>query len=54
MSTRLKQISLAVLLIVAYVSIGICGETGKMVYTLIGNFAVGWLVMDVAKAIIKD
>ena len=54
MSTRLKQILLAVLLIVAYVSIGQLGETGKMVYTLLGNFAVGWLVMDIAKAIIKD
>jgi len=54
MNTRIQRLVLAVLLIIGYVAIGYCGEVGKVINGLLGNFAVGWLVMDIAKAIIKD
>ena len=54
MNLRTKQVVLAVLLIIGYIAIGECGDVGKMINGLLGNFAVGWLVMDIAKAIIKD
>ena len=54
MTTRTKQLLLVILIGIGYLSLGLLGETGKIVSGLIGSFAVGWLVIDVAKAIVKD
>ena len=54
MSKNLQRILISVMLIIGYVTLGLLGETGKMVYTLLGNFAVGWLVWEIAAGIVGD
>ena len=54
MSTNLQRILVAVILIIGYMSLSAFGEGASMVHDLIGNFAVGWLVWDLAAGIVKD
>ena len=54
MSTNLQRILVAVILIIGYMSLGALGEGGGMVHDLLGNFAVGWLIWDLAAGIVKD
>jgi hypothetical protein len=54
MSTNLQRILVAVILIIGYMSLSAFGEGGSMVHDLLGNFAVGWLVWDLAAGIVKD
>ena len=54
MSTNLQRILVAVILIIGYMSLSAFGEGGSMVHDLLGNFAVGWLVWEIAAGIVKD
>jgi hypothetical protein len=52
MSKNLQRNLISVMLIIGYVTLGLLGENGKLVYELLGNFAVGWLIWDLADNIV--
>ena len=54
MSIYVQRILVAVILIIGYMSLSAFGEGGSIVHDLLGNFAVGWLVWDLAAGIVKD
>ncbi len=52
MSKNLQRILISIMLIIGYVTLGLLGENGLMLHDLLGNFAVGWLIWDLADNIV--
>ena len=52
MSKTLQRVLISIVMILVYVSLLSLGDQGKFIYTLIGNFAVGWLIWELADNII--
>jgi hypothetical protein len=54
MSKNLQRILISVMLIIGYVTLGLLGENGLALHDLLGNFAVGWVVWEIATGIVGD
>jgi hypothetical protein len=54
MNIRTQQFVYGMVLIAIYVMLGLVGEVGHLIQLGINSAAVGWVLNDVVKAIIKD